>query len=73
MALHGESNEFARRRLPQLLEYLAREELGVPVVDRLDVEARLATGEVEHVLALDRADELLDPGAIGVHVHRLPA
>ena len=73
VALHGEAHELARSRFPKLLDDLAREEVRVPLVDRLDFEARLAAREVEDVLALDRTDELLDPGAIGVHVHRLPA
>ena len=55
------------------VERPAREELRVALVDRLDLEGRLATREMQHVLALQRPNELLNPGAIGVDVHRLAA
>ena len=60
-----------RRRgkaLPQLVDHRPLEQPGVALVDRLDLELRLVTREVQVVLAVHRADELLRLLRVGVEV-----
>jgi hypothetical protein len=73
VALGREALELARPDLAQALDRLATEQRRVALVDRLDVERRLAPREVQDVLLLEGPEELLDLRAIGVDVHGLPA
>ena len=67
--LHSEADKLARRGLPQALHRLAVEQPSVALVDRVEVEGRLAPREVQNVLEVETAQEFLGLGAIGVDVH----
>ena len=72
-AVYGELHELPGALLAQPLHVVAREQLGVTLVDGLDVELVLEPREVQVVLPVERGDELLGVCAIGGQVHRLPA
>ena len=56
------------RHVAEVLDGVAREQLRVALVDRLDLELALAAGEVEVVLAVDLLGELLGRAAVAVEV-----